>query len=114
MPHKDYQDCIDACYDCATACDHCAASCLGENDVDGLARCIRFDLDCAAVCRTAAELMSRGSEFTAEFCSLCARICDECADECEKHTHRHCVQCARACRACADECRKMAGQTAGA
>jgi hypothetical protein len=114
MPHKDYQDCIDACYDCATACDHCAASCLNESDVGELAHCIRLDLDCAIICRTAASLMSRGSEFIAEFCAMCARVCDDCADECERHSHKHCRECARACRECAEQCRKMAGQTAGA
>jgi hypothetical protein len=114
MPHKDHQDCIDACVECATACDHCATGCLEENDASELARCVRLDMDCAAICATAARLMSRGSEFISEFCALCARACDECAEECERHSHVHCKECAKACRLCAEECRKMAGQTAGA
>jgi len=109
MAHDAYQTCIQACNDCAVACDHCASACLGEQDVKTLARCISLDLDCAEVCRAAAALMSRGSEFAAEFCETCAQICDLCAEECEKHSKmEHCRACAQACRRCAEECRRMA------
>ena len=113
MPHGSMQNCIEACNDCAVSCDHCAAACLGENEVRMLARCIALDVDCAAVCRTAVGLMSRGSELSAETCDLCARVCDTCAEECERHDMDHCRECAQACRRCAEECRQMAGSGAG-
>lgn len=113
MPHESMQRCIEACNDGATSCDHCASACLSEKNVGMLARCIALDIDCAEACRTAAALMSRGSERAAEMCDLCARVCDACAEECEKHEMDHCRECARACRLCAEECRMMAGSRAG-
>jgi hypothetical protein len=111
MAHEKYRACIDACVECARECEHCAAACLGEEDVKRLARCIRLDTDCAAICWQAASFMSRGSEHATQVCRLCADICDACAEECEKHTDmEHCRSCAEACRHCAEECRKMAGQ----
>lgn len=112
MPHESMQTCIETCNECAVACDHCTSACLGENDVKVLARCIALDIDCAAVCRAAVGLMSRGSELSAEICDLCARVCEACAEECEKHDTDHCRECAQACRRCAEECRRMAGSRA--
>lgn len=108
MSHQKYDNCIKVCNACADACDHCSVACLGESGVDRLARCIRLDIDCAALCRLAAGAMARGSEFAGAICRVCAEVCDACAEECEKHDHDHCRECARACRECAEECRKMA------
>lgn len=108
MPHSQHQSCIDACNACAVACEHCAASCLGEPHVAKMVDCIRTDLDCAAACRLAVELMARGSAFAMQACRLCAEICERCAEICEKHAeHQHCRECAAACRKCAEECRRM-------
>ena len=89
------------------ACDQCAISCLNEKDVQALARCIRLDMDCAAICRLAVGYMARGSELAADVCELCAAICEECGKECAKHPMAHCQDCAKACRRCAEECRRM-------
>lgn len=43
---------IEAYLNCARARTACADACLGEQDIQMLARCIRFDLDCADVCGT--------------------------------------------------------------
>jgi len=89
-------------------CNHCASSCLQEKDVDVMARCITLDMECAAICRTAAELMTMGSQHANAICQICADICQACAEECEKHTMMdHCRQCATACRTCAEECLSM-------
>jgi len=72
-----------------------------------MARCIATDADCAEICRTAAALMARGSEFAQQVCKLCAQICKACTEECAKHEARHCRDCAQACTRCADECSKM-------
>ena len=109
MSHEKYQSCIDECLACAIECQHCASGCLNEKDIAMLARCIKLDQDCSALCFLAARLMASGSEFAKQICSLCAIVCDACAAECEKHTHmEHCKQCADACRRCAEACRKMA------
>lgn len=107
MSHEKFKNCIDACYDCAILCKHCEVSCLNEEDVKMLARCIKLDSDCAAMCNMTALMMAGGSEFVNEFLQLCAFICDDCASECEKHMHmEHCKKCAEACKRCADECRE--------
>lgn len=94
---------------CASICNHCASSCTQEEDVKMMASCIQLDMECAAVCYAAAQLMSLGSSRAQEFCALCADICDECAEECGKHEHmKHCKECADACRICAEECRNFA------
>jgi len=73
-----------------------------------MAQCIRLDLECAAICRTAADLMTMGSQHANAICQICADICQACAQECEKHTKMdHCRQCATACHTCAEECLSM-------
>lgn len=74
-----------------------------------MARCIDLDMQCAAMCYTAAQMMSLGSESAPEVCRICAALCEQCGAECANHQTEHCQECARSCKACADECRKMAG-----
>ena len=73
MSHKKFEECIRACLACAIACNHCASECLGEEEVKHLAKCIRLDLECAAICRAAGELMSLGSSYSVDLCRLCAQ-----------------------------------------
>ncbi|MGX5856036.1 four-helix bundle copper-binding protein [Dyadobacter jiangsuensis] len=111
MAHQQFKECIDACVACATACSHCATECLNEENVGHLAKCIQLDLECAAICRSAAEVMSLGSEYSAHLCRVCADVCNACAEECEKHAQMgmdHCRECAEACRKCAEMCEQMA------
>jgi hypothetical protein len=103
-----YKTRIEACLECVEACSYCASSCLQEKDVDHMAQCIRLDLECAAICRAAADLMTYGSQHANAVCQVCADICHACAEECEKHNMEHCRQCAIICRNCAEECLSMA------
>lgn len=73
-----------------------------------MARCIQLDLECAAICRSAAELMSLGSDFSQQLCKVCADICRACGEECSKHEMDHCQECAEACFKCAEACEEMA------
>ncbi len=50
-----------------------------EQDVKMLERCIQLDRDCATVCWTASQLMSRDSEFVKQICIACAELYDVCA-----------------------------------
>jgi len=111
MPHGKFKDCIEACNASAVACSHCAMECLKEEKVAEMKECIQLDLECAALCRSAAELMSLGSEYGPQLCRICADACSGCADECEKHAQKgmeHCRECAEACRKCAAACEEMA------
>lgn len=107
--YHQYQSCIEACLKCAALCNHCASSCTQEEDVKMMAKCIQLDMECAAACYAAAQLMSLGSSKAREFCRICAALCEACGNECAKHTHmKHCQECAEACKKCTDECKKMA------
>ncbi len=59
MSHQKFKDCIDACSECAVECSHCESECLNEQDVKMLARCIKLDHDCAAICLFAMQAMAR-------------------------------------------------------
>ena len=82
--YQEYQSCIEACLKCASACNYCASACTKEDDIKMMAVCIQTDMECAAVCYAAAQLMSFGSDKAKEMCRLCAEICNKCADECRK------------------------------
>ena len=106
--HHIHEACIEACLRCAAICNHCASSCTREADVQMMAKCIRLDMECAAVCYAAGQLLSLGSSHAHEICRICAATCLECAEECANHDEPHCQLCAATCRACAEECNKMA------
>jgi hypothetical protein len=104
--------CLDACAACEIACRSCADACLGEQQIDMLRRCIRLNLDCAAVCASTLDVASRLYEADAGLLrsqlELCARACGLCAAECDKHAHHeHCKVCAEACRSCEAACQAV-------
>jgi hypothetical protein len=110
---QDLQPCIDACTDCSAICWQTAAHCLEKGGEHAQAQHIRLLLDCAAICRTSAEFMLRGSDLHDQTCAVCAEICDRCAESCEAMADRdqQMMACAEACRRCAEMCRRMAGET---
>src|ERR1700679_1670146 len=107
MGYHEHQDCIDPLLKCVAMCNHCASSCLKEEDVKMMAKCIQLDMECAALCYAAAQLMSLGSSYAKHIGHHCAEICMECAEECRKHDNEHCRECAEACRECAQVCVAM-------
>jgi hypothetical protein len=102
--------CIEACFDCSQSCTACADACLGERDVQTLVRCIRLNLDCADVCVTTGNLLTRQVEFEPAVAKAvvhaCAEACRVCGDECERHAEHmeHCRVCADTCRECERAC----------
>jgi hypothetical protein len=107
MTHEEFRESIEACYNCATDCLQCENSCLDEHDVKDMVKCIRLDRDCAETCIFTAKMLASDTVFFNEISILCAKICDDCADECEKHASHmdHCRICAESCRRCAEACR---------
>src|SRR5699024_1752734 len=95
---------------CAQTCTACADACLAEEKVADLRNCIRLNLDCADLCATTGNILSRrtGSNIATVKAALeaCRTACAECAIECEKHAgmHEHCRVCAEACRKCEQAC----------
>ena len=108
MPTQIEDACMNACNACASACLQCATACLQEADPKTMAHCIALDLECAGVCRLAAESVARGGEHKQAICALCEDVCRSCSTECVKHKMGHCQHCAEVCTHCADACRAMA------
>ena len=103
--HEQNRSLIEMLSKCAAECSRCATACLDEEDVKMMSRCIRLDIDCAEICALAGSFVARGSENAEDVLALCADLCNECADECEKHSQmEHCKRCAEICRECAEAC----------
>ena len=106
-------ECIAACYACSQACTACADACLSEDKVAELTKCIRTDLDCADICTTTGNILSRhtgyDSNITQAVLQSCATVCKACGDECQHHAdmHEHCQICAEACRRCEQACNEL-------
>lgn len=71
---------------------------------------VALDLDCADVCVTTGNVLSRRTGYDANLTravlQACATACRACADECGQHAdmHAHCRICAEACRRCEQAC----------
>lgn len=100
--------CLEECFAVVRTANRCADSCLGGGQATEMAECIRLCLEAATITTACAELMARGSRFSAQICGVCADVCDACAQECEQYEGDIMRRCAEACRQCAQTCRQMA------
>ena len=74
-------------------------------------RHFRLMMNCAEICRTAADFMLSGSELHDKVCAVCADVCEACAQSCESIGGMD--ECVQACRLCAQSCREMAASQPG-
>jgi len=96
---------VDILNTCALKCDNCVDGCLLEKSAHSLVLCIKVNIDCSAVCRLTASLISRDSPVSSDVLGFCAIVCETCATECEKHSSLvYCQLSADACRACKEIC----------
>jgi hypothetical protein len=103
------QDCVDRCNECREACLTTMAHCLEKGGRHASVQHITLLVDCAEICQTSANFMSRGSKLHAGVCGQCAEVCEACARSCEEMgDDAEMRRCAEACRACAQSCREMA------
>ena len=65
----------------------------------------RLMINCAQICKTAAEFMLSNSSFHAKVCAVCSEICKACADDCKKVGDME--ACVAACQRCSEECKAM-------
>jgi hypothetical protein len=68
---------------------------------------LRLLLDCAQICETAADFMSRNSPYHLYLCEVCAAICEACAESCALAGAMK--ECAAVCQECVVVCRAIAG-----
>ena len=109
MVDERMRECIQECHECHDICLQTVAHCLGMGGEHAAPDHIRLLLDCAEICQTSANFMSRMSDFHGQVCAVCAEVCERCAVDCERFGNDKMMQqCAEACRSCASSCREMA------
>jgi hypothetical protein len=101
------RECIEACEYCHGIClemamNHCLES--GGGHVEP--RHFRLMVNCAEICRTAADFMLSGSYLHNRVCEVCAEVCEACEQSCQQLGDME--KCVQACRTCAGSCREMA------
>ncbi len=104
---------IDAATACTVVCTACASACLSESDVEGMATCVRDDLDCADLCgvtaRHLARLNASDRQLTTSLLAACIEACVQCAASCAPHRehHEHCRLCEEAALRCEQACQAL-------
>ncbi len=101
--------CIQNCLDCHRTCTETIAHCLQMGGKHAEPAHIRLLLDCAQICITSADSMTRTSHFHKQVCAACATICGQCAESCSQMAGEdsHMRQCAEACGRCEESCKTM-------
>lgn len=101
---------IKTALDCHTVCLETIDYCLTKGGEHANPDHIKLLQDCAEICQTAANFMTRESTVHAEACRVCAEVCERCAKSCEQMGDDEVMRrCAEACHRCAESCREMAG-----
>ena len=107
MPSSSMQQCIDDCLHCYRTCMQTAMNhCLEAGGRHTEPEHFRLMINCADICRTAAEFMLSNSKLHGPICAACAEVCHACAQSCEQIGDMD--ECVQACRTCMDSCRQMA------
>src|SRR5882672_9547404 len=104
---EDVQRCVELCLDCYWTCKQTAMNhCLETGGEHVAPEHFRLMINCAEICRTAADFLLSSSRLFPQVCAACAEICDDCALSCENLGDME--RCVRACRACSQSCRALA------
>ncbi len=105
-PHGDMRQCIDHCMDCYRMCIETAMThCLRAGGAHVEPDHFRLMINCADMCRTAADFMLSESEFQTRACSLCADVSEACAASCRDVGDME--DCALACEIAGASCASM-------
>jgi hypothetical protein len=103
------QDCIDICERCHDSCMQAVTYCLTQGGQHVSPNHIGILMDCADICKTAADFMLRSSPRHSLTCGVCAQVCEQCAEACNAMGTDDCMaDCADICNQCAASCRQMA------
>lgn len=99
------QSCIDSCYSAVTGSQVCLDVHMGEPDMK---RCHKLCLDTIAIATACGSMCAAKSEYIGQVSRVCAQVCRDCAEECDKFDSEVCRECAQFCRECANRCEAMA------
>jgi hypothetical protein len=102
------EQCIQSCLDSHRICLETITHCLLRGGEYASEKRILLLQDCAEICDTAANFMTRNSDLNAIVCGTCAEVCLRCAEDCERLGDDDLLKaCAGACRRCAEYCQLM-------
>lgn len=97
---------------CATECNKCAETCekaLAHLEAKGASAATLNTLkDCITLCKTSADLKSRGSALSSKLASTCAEACKRCATVCADTKDEALKDCVEQCNTCAKACTNTA------
>ncbi len=97
---------------CASECNKCAERCekaLTRLEEKGAsAATINTIKDCITLCKTSADLKSRGSSLSPKLASACAEACKKCATVCTEAKDEALKDCIDQCNVCAEACTNTA------
>ncbi len=97
---------------CATECNKCAESCekaLAHLQTKGASEATINTLkDCITLCKTSADLKTRGSSLSGKLASACAEACKSCAKVCADTKDEALKDCVEQCNTCAKACTNTA------
>jgi hypothetical protein len=106
--HDAMDECIEACLQCHVVCTMSAQYCLIRGGEVADAARVGLLIDCAQICQTSADFMTRGSPYHAATCGACAEVCRACAEACRSADgDEELAHCAEVCDACAEQCEAM-------
>lgn len=106
--NPDMQQCIDDCLHCYRTCQQMAMNhCLETGGAHVEPEHFRLMMNCADICRVAADFMLSSSPLHANTCAACAAVCEACAASCDQIGDMD--ECVQACRRCSQSCQQMAG-----
>jgi ketopantoate reductase len=106
-----YQQFIRELSTCAQACYECVDAGLGTPDSREKKDCLKLLMECAAMCQTAATLMSMDGKFIKRQCALCAEVCEVAARACTNVDDAPFQKCAEVCAGCEAAMREMMNKT---
>jgi hypothetical protein len=112
MPHDpSIEKCIQSCTRCHRVCLEAINYCLIHGHI--APSHLRILLDCAEICATAANFVTRNSDVHRQVCTACAAACRACASSCMQYKDDAIMQaCAQICLECADVCEQNSGHLA--
>ena len=103
------QHCIDTCTRTHQVALTVSGHALRHGGSENTNHVIRVLSDCVEICQTSANFMLRGSPNHKRTCGVCAEVCREVAEECERFDDEPMTKMARVATECAESCEKMAG-----
>lgn len=107
------QECIRLCEACHQICLETIEYGLSIGDGHDEGDHLRLLQDCAQICQTSLDFMTRDSNLHGTICGACATVCERCAIDCErmKENHVQLQTCTTTCRSCAYSCQSVAVQS---